>query len=56
MTYDNTTATGVSVCLTSPVFKIWENNTGNGTTSTTATNATSFRDITIIKAAYNQEV
>jgi len=55
LTYDNTTATGVSVCLTSPIFKIWENNVGNGTSSTTATNATSFRDITIIKAAYNQQ-
>ena len=53
LTYDNTTATGVSVCLTSPIFKIWENNVGDGgTISDTDTNPTSFRDITIVKSAY----
>ena len=56
LTYDNTTATGVSVCLTSPIFKVWKNNVGSGPfAAINKTDPTSFRDITIVKSAYNQQ-
>lgn len=55
LTYDNTTATGVSVCLTSPIFKVWKNNVGSGPFAPiNKTDPTSFRDITIVKSAYQQ--
>ena len=48
MTYDNTTSTGTSVCLSSPVIKLYEQNPGNNASPWYTADMTTFADICVI--------
>lgn len=48
MTYDNTTSTGTSVCLSSPIFKVYQINAGPAGAPWSTTDMTTFADLCVI--------
>ena len=48
MTYDNTTSTGTSVCLSSPLFKVYKANPGRPGPPWNSSDMTSFTDLCVI--------
>jgi hypothetical protein len=48
MTYDSTTSTGTSVCLSSPLFKVYKANPGRAGAPWNSSDMTSFTDLCVI--------